>query len=149
MGTQEMCCEFRHCWRVWEICDVNLGIWLVLKCAEESWCYGCSIVDVHRRFFCCECGHAIVGVCWRLWCQCGCSIDDEVCRIVSVLWMFYCWCVQEIRGVVRDLEQTAREIQTIMQAIHQAAASEHGLIDLGFSFLSLFYLLSPLPPSCT
>ena len=35
--------------------------------------------------------------------------------------------MQEIRVVVRDLEQTAREIQTIMQAIHQAAATEHGL----------------------
>ncbi|KAK7092974.1 translin-like [Littorina saxatilis] len=34
---------------------------------------------------------------------------------------------EEIRTVVREVEQTAREIQTIMQAIHQAAATEHVL----------------------
>lgn len=55
--------------------------------------------------------------------------------------MFHC-CVQEIRVVVRDLEQTAREIQTIMQAIHQAAATEHGL-DEACLFSSL-----ALPHTC-
>lgn len=36
--------------------------------------------------------------------------------------------VQEIRERVRDLEQTAREIQTLLQGIHHQTDTENGLL---------------------